>query len=579
MDQLAPQVTSVPRPHRKNRRTLPRPTAFRTALVLALSVPAAALPQSEAVGSDSSAEARAEVSDASPRAMVEHFLSLTRVGQYEAASMYLASSDSLQPRGAVIARQLKAVLDRHLWIDLEGLSPVASGDTADGLPSGIDQIGTVQASGQAPVRVRITRALPGDEVSWRFSRSTLDRVPALYAALGDRWILEHLPDALLRPGPFDLLRWQWLALPFLLAAAMLVGAVASRLTSAVLRRGVSRTSTEFDDAILERLHGPLSAALGLFAVRVFLPWLGLYPPAAEVMYRAVRVGFFIVVFWSLWRLIDVARQVLSRSDWATTSASSRSLLPLGSRMSKLVVLGMAAVAVLSMLGYPVASLVAGLGLGGLALALAAQKTVENLFGAFSIGVDQPFREGDFVKVEDFVGTVEAIGLRSTRFRTLDRTIVTLPNGKVADMRLESFAVRDRLRLASVIGLIYETTVAQMREVLSGFEQVLRAHPKIWPDNVVVRFREFAGSSLDIEVMAWFQTSDWGEFQLIRQDVLLQFMEVVERVGTSFAFPTQTIHLDAGSLKALSNRGTNHGGSSQRLMDDPKGAERGHDRRA
>jgi MscS family membrane protein len=206
--------------------------------------------------------------------------------------------------------------------------------------------------------------------------------------------------------------------------------------------------------------------------------------------------------------------------------------------------------------------VAGLGLGGLALALAAQKTVENLFGAFSIGVDQPFREGDFVKVEDFVGTVEAIGLRSTRFRTLDRTIVTLPNGKVADMRLESFAVRDRLRLASVIGLVYETTVAQMREVLSGFEQVLRAHPKIWPDNVVVRFREFAGSSLDIEVMAWFQTSDWREFQLIRQDVLLQFMEVVERVGTSFAFPTQTIHLDAGSLKALSNRGTDHGGSSQ-----------------
>jgi MscS family membrane protein len=183
-----------------------------------------------------------------------------------------------------------------------------------------------------------------------------------------------------------------------------------------------------------------------------------------------------------------------------------------------------------------------LGLGGLAFALAAQKTIENLFGAFSIGIDQPFREGDFVKIEDFVATVEAIGLRSSRFRTLDRTIITIPNGKLAEMRLESFTARDRLRLATVIGLEYQTTLSQMREVLSGFERVLRAHPKIWADAVVVRFREFAASSLDVEIMAWFKTADWSEFQLIRQEILLAFIEVVEHAGTSFAFPTQTLHV-------------------------------------
>jgi len=148
-----------------------------------------------------------------------------------------------------------------------------------------------------------------------------------------------------------------------------------------------------------------------------------------------------------------------------------------------------------------------------------------------------------VKIEDFVGTVEAIGLRSTRVRTLDRTLATIPNGKLADMRLESFTARDRIRLACVVGVVYGTTAAQMRSVLSGLERVLREHPKIWPDAVVVRFKEFAASSLDIEVMAWFQTPDWGEFQLIRQDVLLAFMEVVESAGTSFAFPTQTVHLE------------------------------------
>jgi MscS family membrane protein len=138
--------------------------------------------------------------------------------------------------------------------------------------------------------------------------------------------------------------------------------------------------------------------------------------------------------------------------------------------------------------------------------------------------------------------VEAIGLRSTRFRTLDRTLITIPNGKLADMRLESLTERDRMRLACTIGLVYGTTTSQMKTVLAGLERVLRAHPRIWPDAVVVRFKEFGDSSLNIEVMAWFQTSVWSEFQLMRQDILLQFMDVVEKAGSSFAFPTRTVHL-------------------------------------
>jgi MscS family membrane protein len=282
--------------------------------------------------------------------------------------------------------------------------------------------------------------------------------------------------------------------------------------------------------------------LTLVGIAALLPLLNLHPPAAGAGYRAVRVGFFLVFFWSLWRLIDVTGEILAQTSWARQSAASRALLPLAARVTKVVVLAIAAVAVLSLLGFPVASLVAGLGLGGLAVALAAQKTVENLFGAFSIGVDQPFREGDFVKIEDFVGTVEAIGLRSTRFRTLDRTLITIPNARLADMRLESFTARDRLRLATIIGLVYETTASQMRRVIAGFERVLRDHHRIWPEVVVVRFREFAASSLDIEIMAWFRTADWDEFQRIRQDILLQFMDVVEQAGTSFAFPTQTLHV-------------------------------------
>lgn len=202
---------------------------------------------------------------------------------------------------------------------------------------------------------------------------------------------------------------------------------------------------------------------------------------------------------------------------------------------------MAAVtALVTALGYPAASLLAGLGVGGLAVALAAQKTVENLFGAFSIGVDQPFGEGDFIKVDTLTGTVESIGLRSTRIRTLERTLITIPNGKLSEMRIESYTARDRWRLSCNLALDYGTTSEQMHRVIRGMEEILRRHPKIWPDNIIVRFKEIGSYALNIEVMAWFLTTDWNEFLAIRQEVLLNFMDCVKLAGTSFAFIAQSL---------------------------------------
>lgn len=478
----------------------------------------------------------------SPRAALTAFLELTRAGRIGDAAVYLDLPDSLRGRGPELARALKAILDRYLWFDLDAISPASAGDTTDGLPRGVEQVGAIPGPGWTREPVRLARNAPGREPAWRFSRGTVARIPAWFGRLEGRWAITHLPAPLLRPGPLELLWWQWLALPVIAGAAWLLGALAAHLARALLGRLARRTSATWDDVILERLGGPLTLGGSLLAALLLLPWLALYAPAHAAVARLLRAGGFLFVFWTLWRLVDVARELVTTAPWGLRSAGVRALLPILGRAAKIAVLAIAAATVLSELGFSVAGVITGLGLGGLAFALAAQKTVENLFGAVSIGVDQPFREGDFVKIEDFVGTVEAIGLRSTRIRTLDRTIITMPNGKLADMRVESFTARDRLRLATVIGLTYGTTARQMREVLAGLEAVLRAHPKIWPDAVVVRFSAFAASSLDIEIMAWFQTTDWGEFQLIRQEILLQFMEVVERAGASFAFPTRTVHL-------------------------------------
>jgi MscS family membrane protein len=233
---------------------------------------------------------------------------------------------------------------------------------------------------------------------------------------------------------------------------------------------------------------------------------------------------------------------MAEAPWTRTSAGLTGLLPLGRKLSKVILLAIGLVAVLNELGFQVASLLAGLGIGGIAIALAAQKTVEHLFGSVAIGVDQPFRVGDVVKVEDVTGTVESIGMRSTRIRTLDRTIVTYPNGKLADMKSETFAARDRIRLLVNLGLSYDTTAAQLREILGQVEAALLSHPRLAADAPSVRLSALNESTMNVEVIAWFATAEWGQFTAIRQDLLLAFLEIVERAGARLAFPTRTVRV-------------------------------------
>ncbi|HEU4732860.1 MAG TPA: mechanosensitive ion channel family protein [Kofleriaceae bacterium] len=324
--------------------------------------------------------------------------------------------------------------------------------------------------------------------------------------------------------------------------AFIIGRVMVQIARPVLARIAGRTATEWDDRLVHLMSSPLGIVLALQALRVASPWLPLDARALAMLSDAVAIVTTLAVLWTAFRGIDLARAVLERRSWAIDRPSSRSLLSIGARFAKVTVLVISGIVGLAQLGVSVASLVAGLGIGGLAVALAAQKTLENLFGTLSIGVDQPMREGDVVKLYDIIGTVEQIGLRSTRIRTLDRTVVTIPNGELANQRIESFSVRDRLRLATTIGLVYGTTSEQMRAILAELEAILRRHPRIWPDAVTVRFGQLGASSLDIEIMAWFQTTDWAEFQAIRQDVLLDFMAAVERHGSAIAFPTRTVHV-------------------------------------
>ena len=210
-------------------------------------------------------------------------------------------------------------------------------------------------------------------------------------------------------------------------------------------------------------------------------------------------------------------------------------------------------ATLGAVGYPVATVLAGLGIGGLALAFGAQKTIENLFGSISLAADQPFRVGDFVKIEDFTGNVERIGMRSTQIRTLDRTLISLPNGKLADMRIEDFASRDRIRFAATVGLVYGTTEEQVRRVVAGIEAMLRANPKVWPDVVVARLARLRRLLARRRGPVLVPDERLRRVPRLPAGGAPRDHEDRAEAGTSLAFPTRTVHVVGATDRSARRR--------------------------
>jgi len=478
----------------------------------------------------------------SPRASLSAFLAYAQAGDYTRAAQYLDVPEAERAQSKQLAREFSIVLDRYVYIDLDAISGASLGDTTAGTPQGMQQIGTIPGPGGRSDPVRLVRQARGGEVRWVFSRSTVANIPKWYHQLPDRWTLEHLPSWLLGTGPLGILWWQWLALLLVLVVSFAIGMLLGRLARGALGILAKRTKTHWDDGISTALRGPFRLAAMLVVVLFLLPWLSLNANVSRHVGTLVNAGFTIALFWALWRVIDIWRQVMSVSGWAMHS-TSRGLLTLVSRLSKMVIGIFGFVSLLATLGYPVAAIIGGLGIGGLAVALAAQKTLENLFGAFAIGGDRLFREGDLVTIDTVTGTVESIGLRSIRIRTADRSVVSMPNAKVADSRIETFAPRDRIRFACVLALVYETTADQMRTVITEVETMLKGEKRVGSESVAVFFLQLNTSSLDIQVLAQVLTTDGNEFNNIRQDLLLKIMDVVQRSGTSFAFPTQTVQLE------------------------------------
>jgi MscS family membrane protein len=353
-------------------------------------------------------------------------------------------------------------------------------------------------------------------------------IPKAHQLIRESPLESKLPQSLVTLELFDTPAWRWIALLLIAAVLWVTVGLLSRALGAAFRsvRGAGA------------FHRPIRVVLAVAGFRAALQFV---PPAALprlFIERALGMIFSLALAWAGAILIDLfADHWHARLD-PRVQTVSYSVLPLGRQIVKVMLFLIAILSVISAWGYNTSTILAGLGVGGLAVALAAQKTIENLFGGISVIGDRPVLVGDFCRFGDRLGTVAHIGLRSTRIRTLDRTIISVPNGQFSSMELENFSTRDRIWFHPTLSLRRDTTADQLLEVLSSVMAILKSHPKVETGNVPVRFVGLGSYSLNLEVFAYLSTCDYDEFLVLQQDLLLGILHAVEAAGTSLAVPVQ-----------------------------------------
>jgi len=490
-----------------------------------------------------------------PRGMVEGLLEALGADDVERALAYVDLSD-LPDRvrlqvGPQLVAALETVLDRSgeivpgYWLsaDPEGLQD-------DGLASGVDVFAQVRRGDEEiPLTAHRVEGPAGDLI-WLVSPDALETVLETIDTTRVGFVDRVMPGAWaeIRLGGAPLSHWIALCL-LVLAALALARAIVGIVTGLA-----GRIPTPLDDArqaeIARTLRVPFSLLLACILYGVGLRLLGVSIVARSLAAPILELAVWVSLAALAWRLIDGFTSVSLEGMSRRGRLGAVSVVTLLRRAGKVVILFLAALAIFTSLGVDLTGWLAAFGLGGLAIALGAQKTIEHFVGSVSLIADRPIRVGDFCAVDGVQGTVEDIGMRSTRLRTNERTMVTIPNGVLSSARIENYGSRDHYLFKRVLNLRYETTADQMREVLDRLRQLLLIDRRVMADPARVRFINFGPSSLDIEIFAYVTAVDYNEFLATAEDLQLNILEIVSACGTSFAFPSTTVYLEsAGEMEA------------------------------
>ena len=303
-----------------------------------------------------------------------------------------------------------------------------------------------------------------------------------------------------------------------------------------------RTANNYDEKIISVLKGPLSFAFVVIALHLFFI---LIFKETETVKKILNTMIIFDIFWAIIAIADALRDVFHHATSKFNPDLAKEMGNFILKILKIFIGGIGLAAMLQVWGINVTALIASLGLGGLAFALAARDTAANLFGSFAILADKSIRIGEWIKVDGVEGVVEDIGMRTTKVRSFEKSLITVPNSIVANASIENFSRRGVRRIKMHIGLTYGTTSSQILKIKEEIEAMLRNHEGIsQKESLLVYFDTFGASSLDIFIYTFTQTADWAKYLEIREDIHIKIMQIVESNGSGFAFPSQSIYVES-----------------------------------
>jgi MscS family membrane protein len=508
--------------------------------VLLAQVPAAVVPAPDASAKPKEEAWTDPLGRSTPRGTVMGFIDAAREGDDGRAVQYLHTRER---RPQTLAQQLFAVLDARMPARMMRISDAPEGSNP--ASPNLEIAGTIDTNaGKLEITLERVKRVGEPAPIWLFSQKTLAAIPAVHEELAsDRWS-SRLPQFLV------VTKVRGLRLVDLLA--MLIGLPVVYLLT-VMVNWVLRPLARGTSPGAKRIALPAPARL--LVVIAAGTWLVSQLPLSLAVRQLWSVLASLVALASVaWLFLllnqEIERRVYRRLAPSNVTAAA-ALLRLLRRMADILVVFIAMLGLLRLFGIDPTPALAGLGVGGIAVALAAQKTLENVIAGASLIFDRAVRVGDFLKMGEIVGTVDHIGLRSTRIRTLDRTVVSVPNGQIASVSLETISMRDKFWFHPQVGLTYETTPQQLQAVVDGIRGVLSQHPAVDGESIRVRFFRLGQFSMDIDVFAYLFARDWNHFMEIQETLLFEITQIVSRAGTSLALPSHTTYLaGAGAATTL-----------------------------
>jgi len=436
----------------------------------------------------------------------------------------------------------------NMWLQADGgqaAEPgVVAGETGNTQANEADQ--TTAAEDQAPVAADEGTA-EGD------GTLTEEAVPDAAQSLGTvaesirESTVGQLVDDYNMPSFLGITALEWALGLGALIVVLAVRQLALIMLHRYMQPIVERTETKYDDRILAALKRAVSwlvVIIAFFLAFTFIPLPGAWQ--ANVM-RLINSLLVVAVGFLAYRIIEIFLHFLSHDeDGDQKSVLDEQFFPLLRDIAKFVILLLVIIAVVQGWGYSATGILAGVGIGGLALAFAAQDTVANIFGSLVIYSDRPYQVGDWIKIGDVEGTVEEVGIRSTRVRTFDKTLVLVPNKAVANENIQNFSAMPVRRIKLYLGLSYESSAEQIDAVVKASRQLLAEHPGISQEYWLVNFTEMGAYSLDILICCFTTTTVWAEYMDVRQELLLKIIGICNAHGVEIAFPTQTLYYRQGA---------------------------------